>query len=218
MCCILTLDRAVNQRFSAQDAPAKISGSSLVVEQKCVGVMECYKQIPTWDIDSVSFESVTGAPASDWAPRLGSGSERTSSWVSLYLSPSVSHTKETLTPKRILKSYIFITKCYFHSSPMYTRSFELYLSWPTVVEGDPRATLFNSYHTEVLKRVLLLSLDCSTYPWSYLIMLNVKQRGIKCHFSSLWYDDLGLNQGLSYYWRTLIRTHIYIYICNLKRW
>ena len=40
MCCILTLDRAVNQRFSTQDTPVKISGSSYVVEQKCVSVMK----------------------------------------------------------------------------------------------------------------------------------------------------------------------------------
>ena len=32
----------------------------------------------------------------------------------------------------------------------------------TVVEGDQNGSLFNSYHTEVLGRALLLSLDCST--------------------------------------------------------
>ena len=46
-CCILTLDRAVNLKFSAQDAPVKISGSNHVVEQKCVGVMKWCMQMPT---------------------------------------------------------------------------------------------------------------------------------------------------------------------------
>ena len=46
--CILTLDRAVKQRFSAQNAPVKISGSSHVVERKCVGIMKWYMQMPTW--------------------------------------------------------------------------------------------------------------------------------------------------------------------------
>ena len=40
VCCILTLDRAVNLRFSGQDPPVKISGSSYVVERKCIGVMK----------------------------------------------------------------------------------------------------------------------------------------------------------------------------------
>ena len=34
----------------------------------------------------------------------------------------------------------------------------------TVVEGDQKAPLFNSYYTKVLGRALLLSLDCSTLP------------------------------------------------------
>ena len=36
--CILPLDRAVNKRFSAQDAPVQISRSGHVVERKNVGV------------------------------------------------------------------------------------------------------------------------------------------------------------------------------------
>ena len=47
----------------------------------------------------------------------------------------------------------------------------------------------------------------------FLILLNVKQWGIKYHFLSLWYDfDQGLNPG---HWRTLyyyIYIYIYIYI------
>ena len=38
-CCTLTLDRVVNQRFSAHDAFVKINGSNHVVEQKFVGVI-----------------------------------------------------------------------------------------------------------------------------------------------------------------------------------
>ena len=59
----MTLDRVVNRRFSAQDAPQKISGSSHVVEQKCVGVKESQMQMPTWDTGSLSFESFTWVPA-----------------------------------------------------------------------------------------------------------------------------------------------------------
>ena len=36
-------------------------------------------------------------------------------------------------------------------------------------------------------------------------MLSAKQRGIKYHFLSLWYDStLGLNPGLPGHWRTLL--------------
>ena len=31
---------------------------------------------------------------------------------------------------------------------------------------------------------------------AYFIMLSVKQGGIKYHFLSLWYNNLGLNPGL----------------------
>ena len=34
-------------------------------------------------------------------------------------------------------------------------------------------------------------------------MLSVNQGGIKYHFLSLWYDDLGLNPGLPDHWWTL---------------
>ena len=51
------------------------------------------------------------------------------------------------------------------------------LSW-----GWPEGSLFNSYHTEMWRRVILLSLDCSTSLDPYLIMLSVKQGGIKYHF------------------------------------
>ena len=61
-CCILTLDWAVNQRFSKQDTHMKISGSSHVVNRKCVSVTKWYMQMPTWRSQavgiSVSLESV----------------------------------------------------------------------------------------------------------------------------------------------------------------
>ena len=38
---------------------------------------------------------------------------------------------------------------------------------------------------------------------TYLILLSVNQGGIKYHFLSLWYDDLGLKLGLLDDWRTL---------------
>ena len=87
--CILTLDRTVNQRFSAKDTPVKIGGSSHVVERKCVVVMKWYMKIPTWDTGCLSLEivsacgykKVTGAPASGWAPRGGNSPERASGWV-----------------------------------------------------------------------------------------------------------------------------------------
>ena len=34
----------------------------------------------------------------------------------------------------------------------------------------------------------------------YLIMLRVKQEGIKYYFCSLWYDDLGLNPTFHGHW------------------
>ena len=44
-----------NQTFSAQDAPVKISRSSLMAECECVGVMKGYMQMPMWDMGSVSL-------------------------------------------------------------------------------------------------------------------------------------------------------------------
>ena len=55
----------------------------------------------------------------------------------------------------------------------------------TIVEGDPKA-LFSIAVGEgatPFPRLLLFTLD------PYLIMLSVKQEGIKYHFLSLWYDS-----------------------------
>ena len=53
--------------------------------------------------------------------------------------------------------------------------------------GWPEGSLFNSYYTEILGRVPLPGLLHFTLD-TYLILLSVKQGGIKYHFSSLWYD------------------------------
>ena len=93
-CCILTLDLAVNQRFSAEDVHVKINGGSHVVERKCVGVMRWYIQMPTWDRSSLrervlsqSQLAVTGMLPSDWSPCWGSVPryvpQRASGWVPL---------------------------------------------------------------------------------------------------------------------------------------
>ena len=55
----MILDRAVNQRFSAQDTQVKISGSSHMNEKKCAGIMKWYMQMPMWDTGSLSLESVS---------------------------------------------------------------------------------------------------------------------------------------------------------------
>ena len=58
---------------------------------------------------------------------------------------------------------------------------------------DPKNPIFNSYHTEVLGKVLLHSLDCSTLPLILtrlsFINLSVKQGRIKYHFLNIWYDS-----------------------------
>ena len=57
--------------------------------------------------------------------------------------------------------------------------------------GRPEGPLFNSYNTErvgegatPLPGILHFTLD------TYLILLSVKQGGIKYHFKSLWYDAI----------------------------
>ena len=55
------------------------------------------------------------------------------------------------------------------------------LSWQTVV------SIFNSYSNDIWGRDLLLSLDCYTYPWSYLIMLSwVKKHQVLFFESLVW--------------------------------
>ena len=74
-----------------------------------------------------------------------------------------------------------------------------------VVEGDPKVpfSIATTLHqgvgegTTPFPGLLHFTLE------PYLIMLGVKQGGIKYYFLSFWYDDLGLNPGLLGYWRTL---------------
>ena len=58
-CCILTIDRAVNEIFSAQDAPLKISESSHV-GREMVGVMKSYMLMLTWELES-EWQSVNAS-------------------------------------------------------------------------------------------------------------------------------------------------------------
>ena len=55
--------------------------------------------------------------------------------------------------------------------------------------GQPEGSLFNIYFTKMQKKATpfpgLLHFTLETY----LIMLSVKQGGIKYHFLSLWYDS-----------------------------
>ena len=96
-CCILTLDGAINQWFSAQDAPVKKSRSSHVVEQKCLDVMKWYMQMPTWDRSCLSLESVMGGLPVEYPwPRSRSakwGFEGNTAWYgygSMWQSPFIS--------------------------------------------------------------------------------------------------------------------------------
>ena len=54
-------------------------------------------------------------------------------------------------------------------------------------QGRPECSLFNTYYTEgatPFHGLFHITLD------TYLIMLSVKQGGIKYHFLSLWYDSI----------------------------
>ena len=101
----------------------------------------------------------------------------------------------------------------------------------TVVEGDPKAPFS-------IATTLRFRGGCYSFPGllhftldPYLIMLSVKQGGIKYHFfESLVWLDLGLNFGLPDHWRTLyslgqwpgqgqyiyIYIYIYIYVMSVK--
>ena len=85
----------------------------------------------------------------------------------------------------------------------------------------PEGSLFNSYYTEVLGRVLLLSLNCSTlnlihtYIHTYLILWVLSKEVSSTIFLSLWYDS-------SWEW-TLVawvigKHYIYIYIIIKSGW
>ena len=79
----------------------------------------------------------------------------------------------------------------FHSLHTYTHMYsntEIQVSWPTVVKGNLKVP-FSIVNTPRCRR------GHYSFPWiapftldPYLIMLSVKQGGIKYHFLSLWYD------------------------------
>ena len=79
----------------------------------------------------------------------------------------------------------------------------IYSCWLTVVKGDPN-TPFSIATTLKWKG------GCYSFLWiaplnldPYLIMLNVKQRGIKDYFESLVWLDLGLNLSLPDNWQII---------------
>ena len=82
----------------------------------------------------------------------------------------------------------------------------------TVVESNLKAPFTIASYSKVYQRVRLLSLLHFTFD-TYLIILSVKQGGIKYYFLSLWYDNLGLNPGLTGHWWTLYLLSQYIYFC-----
>ena len=55
--------------------------------------------------------------------------------------------------------------------------------------GCPKSSLFDSYYTTVLRTHNSLHWIAPLYLTLYLILLSVKQGGIKYHFLSLWYDS-----------------------------
>ena len=62
-------------------------------------------------------------------------------------------------------------------------------NWPTIVKSYLKAPIS-------IATTLRCREGCYSFPWIapftldlYLIMLSVKQEGIKCHFFSLWYDS-----------------------------
>ena len=58
--------------------------------------------------------------------------------------------------------------------------------------GRPKGSLFNSYYTEVLGRVLLISLDCFTLPLIRTLYYWVLSKEVSSTiFKRLWYDATG---------------------------
>ena len=108
---------------------------------------------------------------------------------------------QTITPpfkNRITTTIIFkwtkadlsinSTTSVFPQQSISSNKTDLHTKIGDLCRGGPKGSLLNSYHTMVEERVLLHSLDHFTLD-SYLIMLSVKQSGIKSHFLSLWYDQ-----------------------------
>ena len=92
-----------------------------------------------------------------------------------------------------------------------------------VVEGDPKAPFSIATTPSCRGGRYSFPRIYPFYPWPYLIMLSVKQGGIKYHFLSLWYDStwdwIQVSRAIGEYCPPLHfgviaieKGHIYIYI------
>ena len=110
---------------------------------------------------------------------------------------------------------------YIQTLYIYIYIYKVKVKLATVVEGDPKAPFSLATirgvreDTTPFPGLLYFTLD------TYLIMLNVKQGGIKHHFfESLVWFNLGLNPSLLDHWWTLYPLrqwtgyYIYMYICE----
>ena len=64
-----------------------------------------------------------------------------------------------------------------------------HLKYLPLVEGNPKASFSIATTPRCRGRCHSFPRIAPLYPWSFLIMLSVKQGGIKYHFLSLWYDS-----------------------------
>ena len=110
------------------------------------------------------------------------------------ISQSIQHKRKHVLRKYKLynlriKQVLVKIKCLRSTKPWKLLSLRnLNLSWPTVDEGDLKAP-FSIATTPRCRG------GCYSFPWiaplnldPYLIILSVKQRGIKYHFLNPWYD------------------------------
>ena len=81
--------------------------------------------------------------------------------------------------------------------------------------GRPECSLFISYYTNVSRRALLVSLDCSIYPWSVHYNAECYARRHQVQFWSLYVGlVMGLNLFLPSYWQILYPLDKW-YICDI---
>ena len=78
----------------------------------------------------------------------------------------------------------------------------------TLVEGDPKAPFSIATTPRCRGGHCSFLWIAPFYPWFLPLLLSVKQGGIKYHFFSLWYDDLGLNPGLLGHGWTLYHANV----------
>ena len=99
--------------------------------------------------------------------------------------------KEDLTLNNLLQLI------YHKTSPNPLQPDTIYLIYMYTNWRWPEGSLFNSFYTEVLGRALLLSLDCSTLPWSNVVSKVVdRSRGrpegflFNCDDTDAWWRPL----------------------------